>query len=327
MSERCITCGSDSLEKVRPYRTKTAHGKDLFDGQWLCECSECGLVQTIPAPSLQALSDYYAVDYRDKCCAGCDVSDSNRFPKDNLFYYNRGQSIADLVKPFVKTDTPEILDIGAGWGHILYAMGERFPNGRRTAIEFSQVCVKHLQGMGIEVHTDAADIILPKMDRQFDVVVISHVFEHLLTPYEILKLVRERLAPDGVLYIEVPNIPQESLLKYPDHIWAPRFDQPHITFFSLDTLRSILERAGFAPEICDTAGPEYKYISAWRFNTPSLRWLAQDLMPKAVFDFLRNQKVTNAVRVQDREESFYQYGGFRIWLLRISGLADGNRDG
>jgi SAM-dependent methyltransferase len=322
MDDCCITCGSNQLNKVRPYRTKTPHGKQLFAGQWLCECGECGLVQTVPAPCLQALSDYYAVDYRAGCCAGCDVSDSDRFPKDNLFYYNRGQSIADLVKPHVKTDRPRILDIGAGWGHILYAMGERFPEGNRTAIEFSQVCVRHLQGMGIEVYTDAAENVLPKLDHQFDVVTISHVFEHLLNPVEILKLVRQHLAPDGVLYIEVPNIPAESLLKYPDHLWAPRFDEPHITFFSIDVLRDSLVKAGFDPFFCDSAGPEYKYISGWRFKMPSMRWLAQELMPRPLFNFLRKQSITKAVRVQDREESFYQYGGFRIWLRTISRLAD-----
>lgn len=97
-----------------PCRTKTPHGKHLFDGQWLCECDKCGLAQIIPAHSLQALPDYYAEDYRAGCCSGFYVSDSTRFPKDNLFYYNRGQSIADLVKPYATTDEPEILDISAG---------------------------------------------------------------------------------------------------------------------------------------------------------------------------------------------------------------------
>ena len=322
MDNSCISCGSGKLTRVRPYRTKTPHGKQLFAGQWLCECGECGLVQTVPAPGLEALSSYYAVDYRASGCAGRDVSDVSRFPRDNLFYYNRGQSIADLVKPHVKTDNPRILDIGAGWGHILYAMGERFPGSKRTAIEFSLVCVEHLKGMGIEVFTDAADNVLPEMDQKFDVVIISHVFEHLLNPFEILKLVREKLAPDGVLYVEVPNIPAGSLLKYPDHIWNPRYDEPHITFFSLDVLRDILVRAGFNPRVCDSAGPEYTYISALQFRIPSLKWMAQEIMPKKLFDFLRRQKFTKAVRVQDREESFYQYGGCRIWLRTVSTLAD-----
>lgn len=102
-----------------------------------------------------------------------------------------------------------------------------------------------------EAHTDAVDIVLPKMDRMFNVVVISHVFKHLLNPAEILKLLRYRLAPDGVRYFEVPNIPSDSLLRYTDHM-------------------------------CETAGPEHRYISGWRFNTPSLRWLARELIPKAV---------------------------------------------
>jgi hypothetical protein len=45
-------------------------------------------------------------------------------------------------------------------------------------------------------------------------------------------------------------------------------------------------------------------------------------MPKPLFDFLRKQGFTQSVRVKDREESFYQYGDFRIWLRTISRLAD-----
>jgi SAM-dependent methyltransferase len=172
------------------------------------------------------------------------------------------------------------------------------------------------------VHTDAAENVLPKLGQQFDVITISHVLEHILNPVEILKLIRQSLAPDGVLYVEVPNIPADSLLKYPDHLWAPRHDEPHITFFSIDVLRNMLTDAGFDPCFCDTAGPHYRYISGWQFKMPPLRWLAQELIPKPLFNFLRKQSFTKAVRVQDREESFYQYGGPGIWLRTVSRIAD-----
>jgi SAM-dependent methyltransferase len=303
---------------VRPYRTKTQHGKAIFGESWLYECDECGLVQTLPRPSLKALSDYYAVDYRNGCFAGADVADLSKFPKDNLYYYNRGQSIAELLKPHIQTDTPQILDIGAGFGHILYALGERYPQAPRTAIEFSEVCVEHLQGLGIEVYTDAVEESLPKIGRKFDVIILSHVFEHLLNPLETAELIREHLAPDGVLYIEVPNIPADSLLRYPDHVWAPRFEEPHISLFSVPTLRNTLETAGFDVLFCDTAGGEYKYISAMQFNMPHWRWFLQSITPAPVFKFLREQSFTKSMRVPETVPSFYEYGGVRIWIRSIS---------
>lgn len=276
------------------------------------------MVQSSPRPSLEALANYYAEDYRGGCCAGADVADVEEFPKDNLFYYNRGQSIAELLSSYIETDRPRILDIGAGFGHILYALGERYPEAPLTAIEFSDVCVKHLESLGIEVHDEPAEDVLPRLNRSFDVVVISHVFEHLLDPRGMLEVVRSHLSENGLLYIEVPNIPEEAMRRYPDHVWAPRFDEPHITFFSKDTLAGLLRALDFDVEFCDTAGPEYKFVSSLRYRMPTMRWFVQGLIPPRLFHFLRRQKFTQPVRVKDREDSFYRYGGMGIWIRTVS---------
>ncbi|MBI1790681.1 MAG: class I SAM-dependent methyltransferase, partial [Acidobacteria bacterium] len=222
------------------------------------------------------------------------------------------------VAPRVRAESPRILDIGAGFGHILYALGERFPKSRRTAIEFSGVAARHLQSIGVDVITEPVENVLPRMEGQFDVVVISHVLEHLLDPGAVLKLIRSSLAPNGVLYVEVPNIPADSLLRFPDHVWAPRFDEPHITFFSTGSLHTLLESRGLTALFCDTAGPFYRYISSLRFRMPTARWFIQHKMPPALFHFLRRQSFTKPVRMREREESFYQYGGCRIWIRSIS---------
>lgn len=315
----CVSCGHEQLEAVRPYRAKTPHGKRLFGKSWLYRCGHCRLVQTLPRPSLEELEAYYAVDYRSGFfAAGCDVADLAKFPKDNLFYYNRGQSMAELLAPHITSDRPQILDIGAGFGHILYALGERYPEGTRAAIEFSNVCTDHLRSLGIETSSDPVEKALPAMGRKFDLIVLSHVFEHLLQPRETLDLIREHLVPGGILYIEVPNIPADSLTRYPDHVWAPRYEEPHICLFSQDTLREILESADYDVQFCDTAGGEYKYISALQFHLPHWRWFLQGITPAPLFHFLRKQKFTKAMRIPERVPSFYAYGGTRIWIRSIS---------
>src|SRR5437867_2203869 len=115
----------------------------------------------------------------------------------------------------------------------------RAPDGLRLSSPISVSNISHLW----------ASRCLHSLSRK-----CSLVFEHLLDPRGILDLIHASLAPDGVLYIEVPNIPAESLLRYPDHVWAPRFDEPHITFFSALTLRQMLTSASFEPVFCDTAG-------------------------------------------------------------------------
>jgi SAM-dependent methyltransferase len=314
----CLLCGHTELPQIRRYRCKTRYGRAVFGDAWLQACDECGLVQVIPRADPEVLADYYERDYRSGSMFGADVADTSRFPKDNLFYLNRGESITELLSAHLQRPNPRVLDIGAGYGHILYALGKRYPDSKRSAIEFSEACVKHLKSLGFQVFSRPVEETLPRLEQEFDGVIISHVLEHLLDPPAVLRLIRRSLAPDGVLYVEVPNIPAESLLKYPDHVWAPRFDEPHITFFSTPTLRKLLESAGFEVLFCDTAGPRYQYISHIRFHLPHPRWFLQDLLPSALFFWLRRQHFTRVMRVQEREEEFYQYGGFRIWLRCVS---------
>ena len=306
---------------MRPYRSKSAQGRAIFAGAWLYRCDGCGLIQSSPNPSLETLERYYAVDYRNQCLGGSDVADLTKFPLDNLFYYNRGQSIAELLTPFVTVREPQVLDIGAGYGHILHALGERFPGGSRTAIEFSGVCVEHLRSLGIAVHAEPAEEVLPRLE-QFDVIVMSHVLEHFLDPGAMLRLIGSRLKPGGVLYVEVPHIPLEAMHRYIDSVWAPRFDEPHITFFDPQSLSGLLHATGLQVEFCETAGPEYRRVSALQFHVPHWRWFFQQVVPAPVFRFLRRQRVTESLRVNAREEAFYQRGGFRIWIRGIARRVD-----
>lgn len=316
--EPCLSCGAAELIRVRRYRTNTSYGPAVFGGSWILRCARCQTAQASPRPDAGTLAGYYETDYRSGRVYGADVSDAARFPKDNLFYYNRGCSIAELVGPHVQAKRPRILDIGTGFGHVLHAFGELFPDSCRLAIEFNDYAVDHLDSLGIQVITEPVERALPRLEQTFDVIILSHVLEHLLEPRDILRMLYERLAPGGILYVEVPNIPTESLTRYPDNVWAPRCDEPHITFFTRDSLASLLRSEGLEVAFCDTAGPQYRYISRLRFHLPPLRYTLQRMLPRRLFLYLRSLNGTRALRVQDREESFYEYGGFRLWIRSVS---------
>lgn len=319
MSELCLACAA-VLESVRAYRFNTTRGPGVFGDAHVHRCGSCGLAQVAPRPSGAELAAYYEADYRQCSRNGGDVADAERFPRDNLFYLNRGRSITDLVAPHLATGSPRVLEIGAGFGHNLHALGERFPRAIRSAIEFSRPCVEHLRTLGVHVFSEPAEEVLPGLDERFDLVVLSHVLEHLLDPSLVLRVVRRKLAPGGLVYVEVPNIPEGSLRLYPDHVWNPRYDEPHITFFSHRTLRAQLRAAGFTVVFCDSAGPRYRYVSGLRFRLPPLRWWVQDRVPPRVFHWLRRQTFTKGLRMRERDESFYRYGGDRIWLRSVSSL-------
>ncbi|HEY3444072.1 MAG TPA: class I SAM-dependent methyltransferase [Paludibaculum sp.] len=313
----CISCGHAVLLPQRLYRCKSAQGRALFGGSQLYRCQGCGLIQACPIPSLPALAEYYAEDYRNHCLSATDTEELTKFPLDNLFYYNRGQSVAELLASRVASSEPRILDIGAGYGHILHAMGERFPGGALSAIEFSNVCVEHLRSRGITVYAEPAEDVLPAL-APFDVIVLSHALEHFLDPGAMLRLIASRLSSGGILYVEVPHIPEEAMHRYIDSVWAPRVDEPHITFFDPRSLNGVLAASGLAVELCTTAGPEYSRVSALQFHIPHWRWLFERIIPKPVFRFLRRQRAAQSLKVNPREEAFYRQGGFRIWIRAIA---------
>jgi SAM-dependent methyltransferase len=159
--------------------------------------------------------------------------------------------------------------------------------------------------------------VLERGGEPWDLIVLSHVLEHLREPADTLERIRSRLVPSGMLYVEVPNITREGLRTYPDHFWAPRYDEPHTMFFSQEILERVLERAGFAKVFCSTAGPHNEYVSALRYRLPPFRSTVARLLPRTVFDFLRRQQSTKGVRVQEREPSFFQFGGDRIWIRTL----------
>ena len=70
---------------------------------------------------------------------------------------------------------------------------------------------------------------------KFDVVIISHVLEHVSNPIEFLKLMTLKLREGGVLYIDVPCL---------DYLHKD-LDEPHLLFFDKKPMNILLEHLNF----------------------------------------------------------------------------------
>jgi SAM-dependent methyltransferase len=81
--------------------------------------------------------------------------------------------------------------------------------------------------------------------HSFDVVIMSHVIEHLPDPRATLLEVHNLMNPGGLLYVAVPDV--DSL---PFHIFGKRWDviNPlvHFQYFNRDSLERLLRSCGFA---------------------------------------------------------------------------------
>src|SRR5687768_7671534 len=317
VNEACLACGSVDYRTIRAYRSESPPGRRLFRDTVILECARCGLCQASPIPTDDELNPYYAIDYRAGRRYGADAANAATFPHDNLFFFHRGRSVAELLRSHLATDRPiTVLDVGAGFGHILHALGVAFPQARRVAHELSNPCIAHLQSVGIEVVTGPLEDAIRQLPA-LDVVVLSHVLEHLCDPVKTLAMLRSHLAPGGLLFVEVPHMGVAQLSGYPDSPWAPRHDEPHLTFYDERTLAGSLRAAGFDVRFVSSAGPNYQEVSAWRYRLPPLLPTMRRLVPPSLMTMLRRSGSRHAT-LDHLAPAFDAYGGNRIWLRSVS---------
>jgi 2-polyprenyl-3-methyl-5-hydroxy-6-metoxy-1,4-benzoquinol methylase len=131
-----------------------------------------------------------------------------------------------------------LLEIGVGSGSFLkYAKGAGiFPVGCDLS---AAICHKVERSTGIRVHCGPLESLSD--EHVYDVVVMNHVLEHVSDPIALLNAARVRLKPGGVLHLAVPNVA----------CWEAQLPgwnsyQPyHLMYFTPQTLRATVERAGF----------------------------------------------------------------------------------
>lgn len=148
-------------------------------------------------------------------------------------YLNR--VLAERAAPF------DYLEIGPGHGLMVYFTTQN-PQARSvSAWDVSATSLAEtraaLDALGVDrpVALEQVDILAAAApERQFDLVVISEVLEHLEDPARACAFLRQAMRPDGRIFLNVPvNSPS------PDHIYL--FAHP-------DEVVAIVEEAGFRVE-------------------------------------------------------------------------------
>lgn len=111
-------------------------------------------------------------------------------------------------------------------------------------------------------------------ERRYDIIVVSHVLEHLVR-FSILEVLRSLLAAGGMLYVEVPD--PSGYLECPRREFMYYVDRLHINHFSESSIRRLLERSGFEVSAAGRHRFAYRdgrYPAAW-FVASSMRRAAR----------------------------------------------------
>ena len=89
-----------------------------------------------------------------------------------------------------------------------------------------------------------------EVGRGYDLVLLSHVLEHLRHPERLLEAVKQRLAPNGLVLVALPNtlfyqIRLRALVGRWDYEREGILDETHLHLYTFASGAAMLERSGF----------------------------------------------------------------------------------
>jgi SAM-dependent methyltransferase len=159
-------------------------------------------------------------------------------------YSNRGNTrLLELLPP-----GRTLLDCGCGAGDNarVLAAGGWVVTGITISPREAELASRHC------AHTIIANLErgVPLRSTQYDVVLISHVLEHLVSPDRLLGSIKALLAPDGVLAVGLPNVANwrvrlallRGRFEYTD---TGIMDETHVKFYTLESGKRLLTRNGY----------------------------------------------------------------------------------
>jgi 2-polyprenyl-3-methyl-5-hydroxy-6-metoxy-1,4-benzoquinol methylase len=201
-------------------------------------CRTCGLIRTDPRLTEPHLADFYATEYRP-LYGGQAVPETAFFETQTAhgdLIVRRLQSSGCRIGP-----QSLVVEVGCGAGGILQAFRRRGAEvvGCDLGDDYLQFG-RTQHGLDLR-HGTLADL---RLSRPADVIVYSHVLEHVLDLNGELARTKQALAPAGRVYIEVPSV------KYIHHTYRGDFlgllQNAHTFHFTARTLLNVMGRHGFA---------------------------------------------------------------------------------
>ena len=236
----CPVCSSQKGRIVHTQNFLFEKHNPLPSSYDLVICSKCSFVFADVAASQKNYDDFYALS--SKYENGEIASGSGLSSWD----YNRlAGTVSEITKHCTNLQS-RILDIGSAQGGLLKILSE---NGfsELFALEPSDDCVQAINSSSsksIKAHIGTIHSNFDNIFGQakFDVIILSHVLEHLYDLSTAIENIKSILSDDGILYIEVPDAAEyANLFKTSFHY----FDAEHINHFNDTTLNTLFGINGF----------------------------------------------------------------------------------
>ena len=230
----CIVCGNDSFKLF-------AENSNLSLPVFLCKI--CGLYVT--GDSENIVKEKLHLLYKGEYWKEDEIKryvDSDYTDVDSVSKKRQWVSQYEYCKSHLK-DKADLLEIGVGGGQATFLFDKKGFNV--TGIEPDSKNVELINQKLTHGKCFVGFIEDFEIKKKFDVIWMSHVFEHLVRPDLLLEKLQRGLNDDGVIFIEVPNCENQIIRDL-------SIDKNPSTYhFSKKSLIKICQNAGYEIISCD----------------------------------------------------------------------------
>ena len=231
----CNQCGSSDTDIVaqgadREYYTSS----DVFT---IVQCRHCQLIYLNPRPVARELGRIYPPTYHSY------ILDEAVGSKGSFITRMRQKAGATRFRPILKHLRShykiDVLDVGCGNGWMMRVFKSLDARIDTFGIEISDEVCEAARALGHTVYCGRFEDV--ELDRQFDVINLTHVIEHVSDPRLVMRKAREALRPGGLLVLETPNIGSFEWRLFRAGTWGAYHIPRHWYFFNRDTIRVLGE--------------------------------------------------------------------------------------
>lgn len=251
----CPVCDSLEIDFNGQYRNL----HPAFAGLSRVNCNKCNMVFASPMPDEESMKSFNAT-YFDSAHGGL-VQTPQALAFFNAVGKIRGMHLQNFLSSLNMIPS-SILEIGPGHGFFANNWIKNNPGTSYIGLETDKSCHTSLKNYGVELIEESSEM------PSTDVVVVSHVLEHVVDPVSFLLNVTAGLKSGGVIFIEVPCN---------DWDYKP-LDEPHLLFFDKNPMKLLLEKVGFSDIEVSYHGQEIEKMKTETFLSKKLKALKSKLI-------------------------------------------------
>jgi SAM-dependent methyltransferase len=220
----CPICGNIEGEKLHTQKFFLPENHILPKEYDVVCCTYCNFIFADTSAKQEEYNKYYQLmsKYEDKSTASGGG--------DKLYDAERLKQTAIDIDSIIKNKNTSILDIGCGNGGLLSEL-RKLGYNNITGLDPSPTCVQNMIDQGINGICGGLfddNFKNQKFDNKYDLVILTHVFEHIYDLKNAVRNISSYLNDNGIVYIETPDAS-----RYNDFFVSPYyyFDTEHINHF------------------------------------------------------------------------------------------------